>query len=398
MIVAFLKAAFDVLLDFCLEAGARGTETHAYLLGYVSRAETIITDVVRAGTPIEQPAMTQPDYAASALALQPYLDRGLTLRGEAHRHPGLVGPSAGDRRTLLAIPADKFPRYLAVVVATFEDGRKPIVTAHSVVDGVIVEHKVRISNSAYPALLPASVAHERILALGAGSGNSLTLLQVAKFGVARITIGDDDTFEARNLVRHVVDRKALGKNKAREQARFLRPRTRSEVRALPLHIGKETTDQLDAAVRAHTLIINGTGHPVASVRISQSCVRNQKVCIHAAAFARAAGGLVFLQTPDGPCYEDLYNIDLPVASDDRKTMDALTTQYGYTEEELHGQVGLWADVNTIASIHAKVILDYLKYGNNPTRPNLYLIDNHNLSIKRMRVQRRPDCTTCKEAS
>ncbi|HSQ05210.1 MAG TPA: ThiF family adenylyltransferase [Burkholderiales bacterium] len=395
MIVEFLTPAYDRLLDLCSDARSRGTETHAYLVGTTSRAEAIITDVVRAGTPVEQPAMTQPDYGASALALQPYLDRGLKVLGEAHLHLGHAGPSGGDRRTLLGIPPDKFPRYLCVVVALFAD-RKPIVTAHSVADEAIVEHTVRIVASAYPALLPASVQHERILALGAGSGNALTLLQVAKFGVERITIGDHDVFEPRNLPRHIVDGRALGKPKERSLASFLRRRSTSQVRALHLQITKETTTALDAAVRKHTLVINGTGHPVASVRISRSCARYSRPCVHAAAFARGAGGFVYLQTPGGPCYEDLYDLDLPLTSDDQATMAALTTQYGYTEDELHAQVGLWADVNTTASIHAKVILEYLKHGDQPHRPNLYLIDNEHLTIRQTRIARRPDCTSCKE--
>jgi molybdopterin/thiamine biosynthesis adenylyltransferase len=395
-IVAFLKSALDVLLDLCLEAGSRGTETHAYLLGERSRREIIITTVLRAGRPVELAAMTQPDYGASAVAMQPYLDRGLLLLGEAHRHPGLIGPSTGDRLMLLAIP-DLFRHYLCVVVATFPDDRKPVVTAHSVVDGRIVEHDVRIITSPYPALLPASVGEERVLHFGAGSGAALVLLQVAKFNVGLLTIADDDVFELRNLERTIVDKTALGKNKAVVLTRFLRPRTSARVRALPLHVGHDTMDQVDAQVRRHSLVLNGTGDPIGSVRISQSCVRNRTVCIHAGAFARAAGGFVFLQTPDGPCYECLYDFDLASAPDDRETMETLTRQYGFNEQELHAQTGLWADVNTIAAVAAKVTQDYLKYGLDPRRPNLYLIDNHHLSIKQLTVQRRPDCTTCQEA-
>jgi hypothetical protein len=396
-IVAFLKDALDVLLDLCVEAASRGTETHAYLLGERSRKEIIITTVLRAGTPVELATMTQPDYGASAVAMQPYLDRGLSLLGEAHRHPGLIGPSGGDRRMLLAIPADLFPDYFCVVVATFPDGRKPVVTAHSVVDGRIVEHDVRIINSPYPALLPESVHAEGVIHFGAGSGAALVLLQVAKFNVGLLTIADDDVFEPRNLERTIVDKTALEKNKAVVLARFLRPRTSARVRALPLHVGHDTMDQVDAQVRRHTLVLNGTGDPVGSVRISQSCVRNRKVCIHAGAFARAAGGFVFLQTPDGPCYECLYDFDLASSPDDRETMETLKRQYGFNEQELHAQTGLWADVNTIASVAAKVTQDYLKYGLDHRRPNLYLIDNHHLSIKQLTVQRRPDCTTCQEA-
>lgn len=396
MIVEFLDTAYAALRTLALDATARGTEAHAYLLGERSQEETIITTVLRAGAPIEEAGMARADYGASAVAMRPYLDHGLVLLGEAHRHDSYVGPSAGDRRTLLSIP-DTFRGYLGVVITTFRDARKPVVTAHSVVHGAVVEHEVRIISSGYPALLPATVTEERVLAFGAGSGNSLTLLQIAKFPIHTLTIVDDDTFEERNLYRHLADETAIGKNKAVVLRRFLRRRTNARVRALPLHVGKDTMSQVEEELQQHTVALNGTGHPVASVRLSQACVRNRKVCVHAAAFARAAGGFVFLQTPDGPCYECLYDLHLTPASDDRATMQTLVDQYGYTEAELHAQIGLWADVNTIASIAAKMLLDYFKYGLDSRRPNLYLIDNHHLSIKQLTVQRRPDCTTCQEA-
>jgi len=85
MIVSFLRPALLALVTLCREAEERGTETHAYLLGRRSLRECIITTVLRAGSPIEQAALTRPDYAASAVAMQPYLDRG--ERGPPSRWP-----------------------------------------------------------------------------------------------------------------------------------------------------------------------------------------------------------------------------------------------------------------------------------------------------------------------
>src|SRR5205085_874978 len=95
-IVELTRAAFQVLLTIIHDAVQRGTETHAYLLGRRSLQEIIITTVLRAGTPVEHAAMTQPDYAAAALAMQPHLAGGEVLLGEMHRHPtGYRGPSPG---------------------------------------------------------------------------------------------------------------------------------------------------------------------------------------------------------------------------------------------------------------------------------------------------------------
>jgi hypothetical protein len=189
MIVSFLRSALATLLTLSHEAEHRAAETHAYLLGRRSLQECIITTVLRAGSPIEHAAMTRPDYAASAVAMQPYLDRGENLLGEAHRHAGLIGLSAGDRVTLRSIPA-QFPHYLAVVVTTFGDEREPIITAHTAEGGVIVEHEVRTAENAYLAHLPPPSL--RVLQVGAGSGGCLVAPPVCKLPIARFTIVDCD--------------------------------------------------------------------------------------------------------------------------------------------------------------------------------------------------------------
>lgn len=375
-----------------LDAAARGTETHAYLLGRRTPQENIITTVLRAGTPVEHAAMTQPDYAAAALAMRPYLARGDVLLGEVHRHPtGYRGPSPGDRRMLLGIPADKFPGYLCMVVTDMTD-EQPVITAHSVENGEIVEHQVRVIENAYPVLLPTTSNGAKVLSIGAGSGAAASAPQVAKLPIGAMTIVDHDRFEERNLQRHVADRRAIGKSKAKYLARFLRARSQAHITSVDLEITPANVGQLDRLVAAHTFTINNTGHPPTSILISQSSVRVGKVCIHVGAFARGSGGFVFLQAPDGPCYECLYDLQRNQASDDPKTLDALAQQYGYTEEELHAHIGLWTDVNLIASVQAKVVLEFLKHGQ--LTNNLWVIDNDRLTITARRVQRHAECTTC----
>lgn len=390
--IEMLRSAFEELLTLCLDAASRGVETHAYLLGRKTRAEIIITTVLRAGAPIEHGAMTQPDYGAAAVAMQPLLARGAHLLGEAHRHPdGCIGPSSGDRQMLLSIPADRFPNYLCVVFTTFHD-RPPVITAHSVADGAIVEHEVRIVDSAYPVFLPDDIRSVSAFVVGAGSGGCLSLQQLTKLGLGGITLADHDAVEERNLSRHLADETAIGQNKATYLANYFASRTRTIITPLDLQVTPATTDDLDRFVASHTFTVDNAGHPPTSILLSRSCAKQQKVCVHAGAFARGSGGFVFLQTPAGPCYECLYDLQRQQASDDPATLDALAHQYGYTEDELRAQVGLWSDVNVIASIQAKVTLEFLKRGH--LRANLWVIDNEQLTITARRVQRHAECTTC----
>jgi len=232
-VVELVHAAYEMLLRIIQEAVRRGTETHAYLLGRRTAQELIITTVLRAGTPVEHAAMTQPDYAAAALAMQPHLACGEVLLGEVHRHPtGYCGPSPGDRQMLLAIPPDKFPGYVCMVATDMPEGL-PVVTAHSVVRGELVEHEVRIIENAYPVLLPGTT-DVAVLSFGAGSGAALSTLQVAKLPIGKLTIVDHDTFEERKLLRHIADKGAVGKAKAPYVARLLRARSNARITAITL--------------------------------------------------------------------------------------------------------------------------------------------------------------------
>lgn len=381
------------MLSFCREADARGTETQMYLLGRRSARELIVTTVLRAGVPVERAAMTQADYGASAVAMQPYLDRGETLLGEAHAHLGLIGASAGDRRTLLSIPADRFPQYLCVVVAMFRDERAPVVTAHSVLRGCVVDHDVRTIENAYPVLLPQTP--QRALLVGAGSGAAAMAPQLAKLPLA-LTIVDHDRFEARNLERHLATRRSLGRKKAKYLAAYLRPRSAFPVRSVDLEVTPATRGRLRRLIARHDFVINATGHPPTSIILSELCAALQKVCIHAGVFARGHGGMVLLQRPGSACYLCLYDLQQQQATEDAATLALLAQQYGYSEADLQAHTGLWSDVATVATLQGKLVADYLKYGPRPTTPNLYVVDNDQLSIRSRSVQPQPDCT-CQEA-
>jgi molybdopterin/thiamine biosynthesis adenylyltransferase len=317
-----------------------------------------VTTIVRAGRPVEEEFLTQPDYAASALAMQPHLDRGERLLGEAHGYPGIIGPSAGDRRTLRSISTERFPDYLCVVVATFNGARDPVITAHSVKDGKVVGHTVRTAENAYLALLPPPSV--RVLLVGAGSGGCLVAQQVSKLPILSLTMLDNDRFEPRNLDRHLATPSANGRSKAQYLAAYLRTRTSVRISAIRLEVSPPNKARVAALVAEHDLVINATGHPPTSILLSQICAQLNRPCIHSGVFARGSGGFVFTQTPDGPCYECLYDLQQQQATDDAATLAALTAQYGYTEAELAGHLGLWADVNIVASVHAKAVLEYLK--------------------------------------
>jgi molybdopterin/thiamine biosynthesis adenylyltransferase len=389
VIVRFVRAAYEVLLAQI--AKVVGVETHAYLVGLRLLGEVVVLHVVRAGNPVETATMARADYGASAVALKPLLDRGLVLLGEVHEHLGFVGLSRFDEQTLRDLSPD-FAGYVAVVITSFPDERSPILRAASMVDGVLTEHEVIISDT--EVLLPSRTRTERILQVGLGSLGSPVALQVSKLGVEEILLVDDDLVEARNLPRHILTSRSVGQPKVRAVHGFIRQRTTSRVRSMNLRVQPSTDDKIRELVRGSTIVLNTSGDPRVAFPLSRAAVIEQRLCFHSAVFAKGAGGMVFRQEVGGPCYECLYALTPRPIIEDQTVLDTLQRQYGYTEEELSAHLGLWVDVNLVAALQAKLLAAFLQ---GASLPNLHVIDTTSLTIKAVTVQRRADCTTCKGA-
>lgn len=383
MTVRIAGSVLSTLLRLFTAALARGVEMHAYAVGRrvddVSRVEAFVSVPPAKASA----AIVQPDYGEAGLALEPYLADGLHVLGEVHSHLSFVGPSGGDIRTLHEI-SDAFPGYLCLVIAPGRDA--PVITAHSVIDGALKEHAV--INEEYSLLGRSAVATKQLFIVGAGSGTAAALPQLLKFGFAGITIADEDILEERNIDRHLADRAAIGTPKVANFEAFAAGRTTSRIRTLQLALRDATVGRFEREITQHDVIFNGTGHLLASRRLSHLARRHQKPVVHAGVFPRGSGGFVFLDTPRSACYSCLFELHLDATADDAETMATLTRQYGLTEEQLSAQLGLWPDVNMIASLHVKVLLEYLKGTN---RHNLYLIDNEHLTIEHRTIARRSTC-------
>lgn len=383
MTVRIAASVFATLLRLFAAAVARGVEMHAYAVGSRARDMARVEAFVSVPAARASAAIVQPDYGEAGRALEPYLADGLHVLGEVHSHLSFVGPSSGDIRTLHEI-SDAFPGYLCLVIAPGRDA--PVITAHSVINSALKEHAVITEE--YLLLDRGTVATKQLFVIGAGSGTAAALPQLLKFGFAVITIADEDILEERNIDRHLADRAAIGTPKVASVDAFAAGRTTSRIRTLQLALRDATVGRFEREIVQHDVIFNGTGHPLASRRLSHLAQKHRKPVVHAGVFPRGSGGFVFLDTPEGPCYSCLFDLHLDATADDAETMQTLTLQYGLTEAQLSAQLGLWPDVNMIASLHVKVLLEYLKGTN---RHNLYLVDNEHLTIERRTIARRSTC-------
>jgi molybdopterin/thiamine biosynthesis adenylyltransferase len=210
---------------------------------------------------------------------------------------------------------------------------------------------------------------------------------------------EPDALEERNLNRHLLGKRSIGKNKARAMRSFLRERTTTTIYPVELTVSPETATRLTPLLLESDFLVNATGHPVASTIISRVARDHQVPVIHAGVFDKGAGGYVFYQDPrpETPCYDCLFHHTRRARPDDNATLDGLTRHYGFTPEQLERQLGLFADVNVVASIQAKVIIDLLKQPvGTRARANLWRINNHHLGITTARVPQDPACTSCRK--
>ncbi|MDQ6891124.1 MAG: ThiF family adenylyltransferase [Acidobacteriota bacterium] len=390
--VSLTPQAYQDIRALCDRATERRTETVFYLVGRRLADRIEVTAAVRPGNPVEGIAHTSPDLQTAPSVLRPYVDQGLSILGEGHRHNGLIGPSGGDHRTL----RDKAPRgYLCLVASTTTQEPTPVLTAHSINEtDTLLEHPVAIQDEEYHASIPASRQAVKVIQFGAGSGGCLVALHATKLGIKELTLVDHDRLEDRNLERHLSARRDIGDYKTKSLARFLRARTTTKITTLQEEITPGRRDRLRGLVQAHDYVLNCTGHPIISNLLSETGKEAQRTVLHAGVFARGTGGFVFRQTTEGACYACLFPLTRRTTNETTETLDQLEEHYGFTREELHAQAGLWTDVSTISTLHAKILAETLKRDPTPDDHNLWVIDNRRITITSLTLRQHATCPTC----
>lgn len=392
--------AKERLLAIADDATKRHTETHAYLLGHYDKDGTgVITRVEQVGAPTEHAFMTRPDLVAAAQLLQPLRRKGYRILGEAHRHANIIGPSPGDLETLKRSDPKDFPDHRCLVVTTFNNEKEPVMKCHALTsDGTTQEHDLVLTDEndplQYQPFLPGSVSDATVLLFGVGSGGGQVAVQAAMLNPGRLVLIDPDKVEERNLSRHVLGKRAVGKNKARAMREYLRERTTAKVFAFDFTVTPGKRERLGPLFLDSDLVVNCTGHPVASSILCAIGREHQVPIIHAGVYEQGAGGFVFYQDPHSsePCYDCIFQHTRRARPEDNVTLESLTSTYGFTPEQLDHQLGLFADINVVAAIQAKVVMEALK--GISFDKNLWLIDNHQLGINATLVRQDPDCITC----
>lgn len=252
----------------------------------------------------------------------------------------------------------------------------------------------------------ARLSRKRVGVVGLGSGGGFVALTLAMSGVGQFVLIDDDVLEASNIMRHVADRRDLGRPKAEVVGALIRQRNpQAEITAIHGRI----EDHLDALEGLDLLVCGVDGEGPKYV-MNQACLERKLPAVYAGVYERGEGGDVVIIRPfEGPCYacwaaelrEELaFN-----AGDSVEELD-----YGMIGPDgtLEAEPGLWLHVVRIASVQADVALNELLRGSeiHETLPgNTVILANRALEIVAGQtslpftavwasIQRDPQCLVC----
>lgn len=225
----------------------------------------------------------------------------------------------------------------------------------------------------------ARLGGARVLCIGAGGLGCASLPYLAGAGVGHITVVDDDVIERHNLQRQVLYADGdVGRPKAEIAAQRLRS-LNPDITVLPM------ATRLDADLAArlvpeHDIVIDGSDNFPTRYLLNDACVRFCRPLVHASATGMEAMVTV-LACEDGPCLRCIYPESPGGWVPDCNTAGVLGP--------LVGMAG------TVQAVEAIKLLAGSAAGQREALIGALLhIDARDLSVRRLRVQRREDCAAC----
>jgi molybdopterin/thiamine biosynthesis adenylyltransferase len=226
-------------------------------------------------------------------------------------------------------------------------------------------------------------------------------------GVGNFVLIDADTLEEANIVRHVADRRDVGRPKAEVLADLIHWRNpNAEVKS---YVGR-IEDSLDLLNDLDLLVVGVDGEG-SKYKINEACLSRDLVAVYAGVYARGEGGdVVTIHPYDGPCYacwaaELREGIALGGGNQE--------LDYGMIGPEgtLEAEPGLWLHVVRVAAAQADFALKELLRETSVFQPfpaNTVILANNAIEIIDgevtpphsavwVDIARDPNCLVCGEA-
>jgi molybdopterin/thiamine biosynthesis adenylyltransferase len=152
----------------------------------------------------------------------------------------------------------------------------------------------------------AALASAHVVLIGGGSLGGSVALELAKAGVGKLDLFDDDVYDVNNSVRHVLPTTLAGTPKATavaEACRALNPFI--EVRGHQLAIGDSlaAAELLDRALETATILIDTTGAQTVARFLAEKARGVAAILIVAGLTAGSFGGDLFVVAPGAACLQ-----------------------------------------------------------------------------------------------
>lgn len=315
--------------------------------------------------------------------------------------------------------AHESSRHICVV----EPGEKgPIVRAFMVRDKSGTTHLYRMDTTIVPetptpfARIPPELIdpliNKRVEIVGLGSGGSEIALNLACAGVGSLDFFDEDRLQPENYIRHVLNRRDLGRNKVSGLLSDLRDRN------LPTAVEIENIDVILFADLFRSKLSENTPDLLIcatdsrdSRRFLNNCAVALKIPLIIAGILDAGriGEAMLILPYETACYECI-RLELGTALEPSDSGDRPNTPYLSGEPiDLQAAVQRF-DVDFVASLATRLALQVLDPERYPRLPTEYLVwgreksnehaspfaFEYPLSVNFVKTARRKDCPVCGE--
>jgi hypothetical protein len=143
---------------------------------------------------------------------------------------------------------------------------------------------------------------KRVGIVGLGSVGSKVALTLARSGVSRFVLVDDDLFLPENLVRHTLDWRSVGEQKVvavEDQLALISSSIDVDVRRVRL-TGQESTASVAGALQALAgcdLIVDATAHPSTFNQLAMVATQYRRALVWLEVYAGGIGGMVARHRP-----------------------------------------------------------------------------------------------------
>jgi molybdopterin/thiamine biosynthesis adenylyltransferase len=222
-------------------------------------------------------------------------------------------------------------------------------------------------------ILESSIMKEKCaFILGCGSVGSLVALELARAGVGRFVLIDNDVLEYHNLCRHQCSIADVGEYKVYSVARRIREiNPEAEVECVNRMVEEAGRNTFDACLRPGGAIFIGCAdNRTADVYANSVAIAYGVPFVSIGFWERAFAGEIFYHLPgrDMPCYECAIG-----AGGELSQRQSSNRRFYTTQEDLANanfEPGISIDINFVTTIGVKLALDILNIGNGGFTPRL----------------------------